>query len=94
MCFDIPIGLWNNLHILYGNSIMTAQNDLAILKSEIQTIKLQTFTLMQNLLSYTPEQLPKIGHKHGVAEALASSMTYALRQITKLEKEYLKKYPD
>jgi hypothetical protein len=68
--------------------------DIETLKKRQSDIKIRAFDLMVAYMKLTVEDLVKSGHRHGVGEALKTSMTRAMDDIQKEEAKFLKKWPD
>lgn len=70
------------------------QADLEKLKADIQQEKLQTWTLMKEMLTMDIAQLAACGHRNGNAQAVFDTMKGSLHRVQQLEKAFLKKWPD
>jgi len=76
---------------------MTEQEskDLEVLKAKQVDRKLSTYDYMRAILRYNETDLKHSGYSgKTIAQALESVMRNAEKDIEKLHKEYIKKYPD
>ena len=70
------------------------QCDLLKLKTDIEREKHITWDYCKLLLRMDATQLLYAGHRNGNAQAVADTMKRSVERVEKLNKDYIKKYPD
>lgn len=75
---------------------MTEQEtkDLEVLKAKQREIKINAFDYFVTLARMDETQLMHSGHRKGNAQAIADSLVRYQKDLEKLVKEYIRKYPD
>lgn len=74
---------------------MKEEEDLAVLKQKMQDEKLSTYDFLKYLERDTPEGLASSGYRNMTnAEAMRMAFKSSQRRLEKLEKDFLKKWPD
>lgn len=69
------------------------KNDLALMHAKSDEIRRSAFMAIASTARMDPEQLPHTGYKT-VAAAVVGTFQYYAKQLDKVLKDYLRRYPD